>query len=997
MSKAFKENKQQQNTDSNQSDTSQKKLDPLAQLQSMSYNSDPGWGIYDNNGSGKIIIQGNSATAQRVSDEEEELVQGKCNDAIQKQELEEEELIQGKFTETIQRQELEEEEELIQGKFDNAIQKQSLEEEEELIQGKTIQKKESRKGLPDELKSMSSYDNNPGWGIYDNDGSGKIIIQGNSATAQRVSDEEEELMQGKSKDSIQKQELEEEELQMKPRQPIQKQSLEEEEELMQGKFDSVIQKQSPEEEELLQGKAIQKKENKTGLPDDLKTGIENMSGISLDDVKVHRNSNKPANVGAHAYTQGTDIHVAPGQDKHIAHEAWHVVQQNQGRVQPTTEVGGTPVNDNSGLEKEADELGASALNINTDHVSQQKIKQSTGNSNTIQRYVPINPADYELGDGSSFESQRYVHTATSSKFEFTESTQTNLFGMVDTVKEKNAPEDIAENGFWNYTKFSMSDTPTINYSINDDQTKAIAIERTTDEPKVFYATPNVVTESNNQLDAVGAEAYLANAGGSLEAPKDPAVPAGEKISLNMVKPGKKVEDGSDEVLEKFGTVSECNSFIKYIIGTTTQQVAVFSGNSEAIAEREHEPTLEISEFARDSDGTGADLAEHLKTENITSGSHGQSLPADYKNMVNKDARDAALGINKGANADVGEGYVIAQGAEMPGSVDIGDWLSALDKKIGGLALSADEEKMFKQKWGYHYAGIVAKVGDDSISLENYNRGTVESWALDNLYQNKINSTIEFRNYLASLNGETIPSIPKLRNQWFLDLSAKLQALGEEATALQKTTIEAINDVRNSIKGLEIGAARLWHFKMYGSGQGQSFHEQWAPSLDDATTLRIRQSTNDQYKARQLARINSVMGKIDSERISPVTSLKIALVDRNDLPLLTNSDNRRNSTNLVNRINTKLYDIASSAIRGWGLDAATRMGKNVRNIPAEPDEKSKSNIVEYGNTVSGIIQNWEGKGWAITKKSKTRLANKRADLADFRRKVGVALNAINSPY
>jgi len=52
----------------------------------------------------------------------------------------------------------------------------------------------------------------------------------------------------------------------------------------------------------------------------------------MDDVKVHSNSDKPAQINAHAYAQGTDIHPASGQEKHFPHEAWHVVQQKQGRV-----------------------------------------------------------------------------------------------------------------------------------------------------------------------------------------------------------------------------------------------------------------------------------------------------------------------------------------------------------------------------------------------------------------------------------------------------------------------------------------------------------------------------------------------------------------------------------------------------------------------------------------------------------------------------------------
>lgn len=110
---------------------------------------------------------------------------------------------------------------------------------------------------------------------------------------------------------------------------------------------------------------IQKKENNTGLPDNLKSGIENLSGYSMDDVKVHYNSDKPAQLKAHAYAQGTDIHVASGQEKHLPHEAWHVVQQKQGRVKPTIQMKGkVNVNDDADLEKEADVMGAKSTSTN---------------------------------------------------------------------------------------------------------------------------------------------------------------------------------------------------------------------------------------------------------------------------------------------------------------------------------------------------------------------------------------------------------------------------------------------------------------------------------------------------------------------------------------------------------------------------------------------------------------------------------------------------------
>ncbi len=117
---------------------------------------------------------------------------------------------------------------------------------------------------------------------------------------------------------------------------------------------------------------LQKKENNGGLPDQLKTGIENLSGHSMDAVKVHYNSSQPAQLNAYAYAQGTDIHIAPGQEKHLPHEVWHVVQQKQGRVKPTIQMkGNVKINDDKGLEKEADVIGGKAAILTPDSVLQQ--------------------------------------------------------------------------------------------------------------------------------------------------------------------------------------------------------------------------------------------------------------------------------------------------------------------------------------------------------------------------------------------------------------------------------------------------------------------------------------------------------------------------------------------------------------------------------------------------------------------------------------------------
>lgn len=137
-------------------------------------------------------------------------------------------------------------------------------------------------------------------------------------------------------------------------------------------------------------KILQPKKNNTGMPDRLKSGIENLSGYSMDDVNVHYNSDKPAQLQAYAYAGGTDIHIAPGQEKHLPHEAWHVVQQKQGRVKPTIQLKGQiNLNDDQGLEKEADIQGSLAASIGEtlQHKKSPPLSDTSPKESVVQRVI----------------------------------------------------------------------------------------------------------------------------------------------------------------------------------------------------------------------------------------------------------------------------------------------------------------------------------------------------------------------------------------------------------------------------------------------------------------------------------------------------------------------------------------------------------------------------------------------------------------------------------
>lgn len=137
------------------------------------------------------------------------------------------------------------------------------------------------------------------------------------------------------------------------------------------------------------------RKNNTGLPYNIKFGTESLSGYSMDNVNVHYNSMKPAHIGALAYTQGTDIYIGPGQEKHLPHEAWHVVQQMQGRVYPTCSK--YNINNDPALEQEADIMGRKVSQMKSDSFAELPPKYVTGS--VLQRYAE----KYRNADGEEQE------------------------------------------------------------------------------------------------------------------------------------------------------------------------------------------------------------------------------------------------------------------------------------------------------------------------------------------------------------------------------------------------------------------------------------------------------------------------------------------------------------------------------------------------------------------------------------------------------------------
>jgi hypothetical protein len=105
----------------------------------------------------------------------------------------------------------------------------------------------------------------------------------------------------------------------------------------------------------------------TGMAGPVLDKMSRSFGTDLSGVRVHENSAAAVSMNARAYTQGSNIHFAPGQydptsqpgQELIGHELAHVVQQSSGRVAGGQAKGnGVAINGDVGLEREADEMGA---------------------------------------------------------------------------------------------------------------------------------------------------------------------------------------------------------------------------------------------------------------------------------------------------------------------------------------------------------------------------------------------------------------------------------------------------------------------------------------------------------------------------------------------------------------------------------------------------------------------------------------------------------------
>ena len=472
----------------------------------------------------------------------------------------------------------------------------------------------------------------------------------------------------------------------------------------------------------------------------------------------------------------------------------------------------------------------------------------------VQGYFAVNSGDlgYAVPQGTSFESQQKVD-GIATRIEKT----VDAAGDTDTqISEYDGAQFQNQGG-----PVNSGGVPNLNVSTQGE----LAIENTTAEARNYFASPNALAASNTKLREVGSEVRLAPTGQTISVPTnpDPANYDATPKQLDKVQVDPNIDGNGD--LDNFFASYECNNFVQNIIGSA-ERVAVLGRGANQVevdAPSENEPVNVIADYVS-STGPAHQHPQNLAND-IQANQPGPNAQSDY-NAMNKNDVDASLGINAHALPEIGEGYVVKplkddidqerlsqeQTANKFHNVgghndeylqalnDLNATNQLLDVKTQGLNAKA---MSLKHLWIYHYAGVIAKDGGDTITLENYNRAQEKRWIISDAFNRLFLAQQDFRDFVWQ-------STTDLKAQDFArqrQLINNMQARG----ALLNGAFQGLYDTAHGIVEAHIGPMRsMIHFKMYGSEAGQSFHEKWQPSTANQVTLRIRQSL-DQTKNQKV--------------------------------------------------------------------------------------------------------------------------------------------------
>lgn len=446
------------------------------------------------------------------------------------------------------------------------------------------------------------------------------------------------------------------------------------------------------------------------LPQNLKSGLENLSGMAMDDVQVHSNSAVPAQLQAEAFAQGHNIHLAPGKEKHLPHEAWHVVQQKQGKVTADAQTaGGIPVNTDRGLEQEADAMGHKAQNHTS--IPRAPVKKAVAKQGIVQGYFLLD------AKGIFMLSQQKRTTQTGKSF----------------LKEGSKEANI-NVGFEGMMRVSHD----LQMAVEDGNGSS---DR---QAKMFYGSSTVQNQANQRLAQVGSPIRLAaNTGISIDL---------EGNRLHLLYP---IDLKAKSLGHRVETPQRCNEAGPYLGNTPDNTLLTPTYNPGnpynlpnklmmqnmmvrlmgilplILKQKKFERNTRIwNFFARKMKGfedfnEGSNTMRDGGTNELWAyvARQGDNEDDGLRNMLARYMKEfltdpeaptilREIGLNEFIDPEVGDVLSIRSLSSAPRFEEDSDDFYAYDH-------GRDEE--IKNPFEYHYATVIAKSGSDYVTMENYAR------------------------------------------------------------------------------------------------------------------------------------------------------------------------------------------------------------------------------------------------------------------------------------
>jgi hypothetical protein len=259
------------------------------------------------------------------------------------------------------------------------------------------------------------------------------------------------------------------------------------------------------------------------------------------------------------------------------------------------------------------------------------------------------------------------------------------------------------------------------WRIADDGTMAVMQDGSAGG-QTLLATAERVSEANGALENAGKKGSFIRLesdgkkyefeGKTLENVKPVYHDATEDESFNAEmaqanKPG--APDATGDTSDKFAMYADCGRSSRSVMGSTGEapKAQVLLGGQVVDTGRAYNPGawtdatyLEgMRAFLKPENKAYMKVGVHYRRRGgFIQPNDGKQAKAQWGalNDRGKDAFAKSLGINQYANPEIGGGYTMATGYDLPGFSEAGN-----------------------KVWNFHWAGVVMKAGTDNVTLENY--------------------------------------------------------------------------------------------------------------------------------------------------------------------------------------------------------------------------------------------------------------------------------------